>query len=73
MAHHDGNIVEMDERLKGRKHLEILLHEATHLIFPSASEEETERISIAFTKLLWKEKYRRIEDNEDTPLQDGSI
>lgn len=62
----------MDKSLNGKKHLEILLHELTHLLLPEATEEEVERISIYITNTLWQQKYRRIDDRNHLPLQDGS-
>ena len=32
LAHTDSYVVELDERLKGKKHLEILLHEVVHAL-----------------------------------------
>ena len=70
-AHYDNNTIELDERLKGKKHLEILLHEATHLLLPTATEKEVERISINLTTILWSQNYRRFDDSDDLPMQDG--
>ena len=42
MASSDG-IIEIDSRLKGKKHLEILLHELGHLLNPKDSEETVMR------------------------------
>jgi len=53
------NEIEIDARLKGKKHLEIMLHECLHILYPEAEEEE--------------EHYRRVDNNNSTPLQDGSI
>ena len=71
-AHSDDNIVVLDSRLKGKKHLEILTHETLHLLLPGANEEEIVRISTALIKVLWKENYRRIDSDDNVPLQDGS-
>jgi hypothetical protein len=71
-AHSDDNIVVLDSRLKGKKHLEILTHETLHLLLPGANEEEIVRISTALIKILWKENYRRIDSDDNVPLQDGS-
>jgi len=71
-AHHEGNIVEMDSRLTGKKHMEILIHESMHLLFPELEEEEIEEKSIILTNTLWRQKYRRIDDSNNIPLQDGS-
>ena len=72
VAHSDG-LIEIEERLKGKKALEIIIHECMHLLFPQAEEEEIVKKSVTLTKILWKENYRRVEPHEDQPLQDGSI
>jgi len=72
IAHCGYNSIEIDSRIRGKKLLEILLHEATHIILPAEEEEEVERISIALTKLLWKEGYRKIDNDNSIPLQDGT-
>lgn len=71
LAHSDG-LIEIDSRAKGRKHLELIIHEAMHLLFPLAEEDEIVKKSVTITKLLWKENYRRIDPHEDIPLQDGT-
>lgn len=71
LADCENNIVELDERLKGKKHLEILTHELVHVLLNSLSESEVERVSINLTNVLWREGYRRIDNNLDEPLQDG--
>ena len=65
--------IELDSRLKGKKALEILTHEAIHYLFPELTEEETIKISIILTNTLWHEGYRRIDNDVSVPLQDGSI
>ena len=35
VAHSDG-LIEIEERLKGKKHLEIIVHEVLHLLWPEA-------------------------------------
>ena len=68
----DG-IIEIDERLKGKKMMEILIHEVLHLLNPKDDEKTIIRKSVTLTKVLWKEGYRKIDDTIDLPLQDGSI
>ena len=70
-AHYEDNSIELDLRLKGKKHLEILTHEALHLLNKEATEEEVERVSIELTNLLWKQGYRRIDNANELPLQNG--
>jgi hypothetical protein len=59
--------------LKGKKHLEIMIHEILHILNPTDSELAIIKKSITLTKVLWKEGYRRVDDSNDEPLQDGSI
>ncbi len=71
IAESDG-IVYLDSRLKGKKHLEILLHECLHILNPEDSEEAIIDKSVTLCKLLWKQGYRRVDNSNDVPLQDGS-
>jgi len=71
IAESDG-IVYIDPRLKGKKHLEILLHECSHLLNPDDSEEAIIEKSVTLCKILWREGYRKVDNSNDTPLQDGS-
>lgn len=63
--------IELDERLKGKKRLEITLHEAEHLIHPKMVEERVIEISILLTDLLWSQGWRRVDEDTSLPLQDG--
>ena len=68
----DG-VIEIDERLKGKKHCEILIHEVLHLLNPKDDEKTIIRKSVTLTKILWNEGYRRVDDTNDELLQDGSM
>ena len=72
IAESDG-IIYIDPRLKGRKMLEIVLHECLHILNKTDDEETIIRKSVTLTKVLWKEGYRKVDDSNDEPLQDGSI
>jgi hypothetical protein len=73
IAHSDGEVW-IEERLKGkpRKLMEILLHECLHILNPKDEEDEIIYKSVALTKILWKEGFRLIIDQDDIPLQDGT-
>jgi hypothetical protein len=70
LSHNEG-VVEIDERAKGKKHLEVLVHECLHELFPDMKEAEIESKAAILTRTLWHEKYRRIDDHDKEPLQDG--
>jgi hypothetical protein len=63
-ANLDNNKIELDHRLKGKKHLEILIHEVLHIQNPEMSETQVIKRSKQITKILWEHKYRRIDDQE---------
>ena len=69
-AYPDGYI-EMDERAKGKKKLEILIHETAHLLWPGDSEEQIEAKAIVLTNTLWHEGARFVDNDNDQKLQDG--
>lgn len=71
IAESDG-IIYIDPRLKGRKEMEILIHECLHLLYMEASEEEIIQKSVILTKLLWRMGYRKVDNSKHLPLQDGS-
>lgn len=64
--------LEIDERARGKKELEIYLHESAHFLLPDLPEDEIIRISIRLTNTLWHEGYRKVDNATHQPLQDGS-
>jgi hypothetical protein len=72
ISYRDG-VIEIDERLKGKKMMDILIHDILHLLNPKDDEKTIIRKSVTLTKVLWIEGYRKIDDTIDLPLQDGSI
>ena len=71
LADSDG-IIYIDPRLKGKKALEIYIHEISHLLNPEDSEDGTVEKSVTLCKLLWRLGYRKVDNTNDTPLQDGT-
>ena len=63
----------IDDRLKGKKELEIYLHESYHYLFPNMTEEEVEWKSILLCNTLWHEGYRKVDNSNDIHLQDGTL
>ena len=58
----DSWLIEIDERLKGKRHLRVLIHELCHALFPCASETATLRVEKILGDVLWRQGYRRVEE-----------
>jgi hypothetical protein len=69
IAESDG-IIYIDPRLKGRKKLEIYIHEIFHLL--NAEDTEEQIIEKSVTQMLWSLGYRQVDNSKHLPLQDGS-
>jgi len=59
----DG-VIEIDDRLKGKQEFTILVHEYLHHIQPELSEEEVIRVSESLVPFLWKQGYRKVDNND---------
>ena len=68
-----SGVIYIDIRLKGKKHLEILIHETMHLLYPDETEEQVVEKSIILANLVWTQRYRRIDEEGAEPLQDGTM
>lgn len=60
-AYVDQNKIELYNKLKGKKHLEIIIHEKMHLILPDYEEAAIKRIAKDLTNLLWVDGYRKVQ------------
>ena len=63
----------IDSRLKGKKELEIMIHEMLHYLDMSMDEETVVRHSILLTNSLWFEGFRKVDNRNDLPMQDGTL
>jgi len=52
----------LDPRIRGKQHLEVLIHELLHAEFPELSETMVTRKAYRLRDMLWSEKYRRIDE-----------
>lgn len=57
----DNPLIELDPKLRGLERLTILIHEATHVAFPTMSERQVIRAGKLIAAVLWAENYRRVE------------
>lgn len=71
VAESDG-VIYIDPRLKGRKKLEIHIHEIFHILNPEDTEEQVIEKSVTLTKMLWALGYRQVDNSKHLPLQDGT-
>lgn len=55
----DDLTIYVNPNLKGRAHLETLIHELTHAIFPDWPEEAVDLFAHQQARFLWGHKYRR--------------
>ncbi len=60
-AHIGENTIEIDTRLNKRKHLEIMIHEALHILNPEFSETKILNQSKKLARVLWEQKYRKVD------------
>ncbi len=62
----------IDERLRGRKLLEIIIHESAHELWPDAEEKEIEYKAAVLTRTLWKEGFRKVDHHAKDKMQDDT-
>jgi len=55
----DNPLIELDPKLAGFERLTILVHEATHVAFPTMSERQVIRAGKLIAAVLWADNYRR--------------
>ena len=55
----DEALIEIDSRLTGREHLEILIHESLHALQPHHEEETVARDAANLARILWADGYRK--------------
>lgn len=55
------NIMEIDDRLRKKELMEILIHEKLHLLNPEWSETKVIRQSKSICTMLWEQNFRRVD------------
>ena len=53
------NIIEIDPRLKGKKHLDVLIHEGTHFLLQYLEEDAVAKFATDMAEILWADGYRK--------------
>jgi hypothetical protein len=55
----DLGLIEIDERLTGEEHLEVLIHESLHALQPHHDELTVARDAVNLAHILWFDGYRK--------------
>jgi len=58
---HEDGLIEIDPRQRARERLETVIHEAAHAALPDADERTVARIARVTARLLWRDRWRRIQ------------
>lgn len=61
-AHIDSKTIEIDPRLKGRRKMEVLIHEALHILNPEFSETKVIEQGRKIANILWKQHFRQVDN-----------
>jgi hypothetical protein len=59
LAYCESGVIHIDSRINGERHLEVLIHEITHIQNPRWSEIKVEGHAKEMATLLWEQGYRR--------------
>jgi hypothetical protein len=70
-GHNEGDgTIHVDERLKGKKLMEIIIHECIHELWHHLEEEEVEKKAAILARTMWHEGYRKIDNHDKDKMQD---
>ena len=61
LAYKEDNEIHIEERMRKKPYLLVVIHELLHIYFPKLSEKEVDRISKKICNDLWRLKFRRID------------
>lgn len=62
--------IDVEKRLKGKKLLEIIIHESLHELCQTDTEPTVEYNAATLARTLWREGWRRVENHDKEPMQD---
>lgn len=58
---HSNGLIEIDERLRGKRLLATIIHEILHVQNPEWTESKVEKHSSELGAMLWKQHYRKMD------------
>ena len=59
-SNNETNTIELHDKMKGKLHLKILIHEHLHLLLIPFDEEHIKGMAKKMSDLLWNQGYRRL-------------
>jgi hypothetical protein len=59
-AFHDADTIEIDPTQPEDERLDTIIHECVHLLFPDLSEMRVRGVSRRISRVLWRDKWRRV-------------
>ena len=62
--YHSDGLIEIDERLTGKKRLDTLIHEYWHHLEPESEEEPINKKAALMADFLWKNRVRIIDSDK---------
>ncbi len=54
-----NHIIQLSTKIEGKLHLEVLIHEKLHIMFPDLEEYKIEELGKDMCEVIWSEGYRR--------------
>jgi len=64
-AYLDKRVIEIDDRLKGFRYLEIVIHEVLHVQNPKWPEITVEARAKELAKILWDLHFRQVDNHKE--------
>ena len=68
----NGEVI-VEQRLIGKKRLEINIHEGLHFKLPYLTEDAIEDAAADIARMLWADGYRKYDNDESVKLQDENL
>jgi len=61
MADTETMTIWLDPRARGKRRLEVTVHELMHLLYPHESEENVTHAGKLISRILWRENWRHVD------------
>lgn len=62
--------IDVEKKLRGKRLLEIIIHESMHELAPGMTEEEVSYNAATLARTLWREGWRKVDNHDEYLMQD---